>query len=124
MTHFRPLFISLVLTWCLVGCGENSEETKTGHTATLTPELAQGKAIVDANCFVCHAQGINGAPIIGNIKMWGKRLPQGLETLIDHAINGYAGMMPPKGGNPDLTDEEIRLAVTYMVSQVKDKTPQ
>ena len=124
MTHFRTLLLSLVLIWCLTGCSDNSDQSKDTPPPELSPELLQGKAIVDANCFVCHAQGINGAPIIGNIKMWGKRLPQGLETLIDHAINGYAGMMPPKGGNPDLTDEQIRLAVTYMVSQVKDKAPQ
>lgn len=109
MEKLRPLkalSLSAGLIWCLSGC-EN-------------PELKQGEMIVQDNCFVCHAQGINGAPILGNKKMWGKRLPQGTDVLIDHAINGYAGMMPPKGGNPDLTDEEIALAVKYMVSLVQD----
>jgi cytochrome c5 len=27
-------------------------------------------------------------------------------------------MMPPRGGNPDLTDEQIQRAVQYMISLV------
>lgn len=115
MNYFKPPFIICVLTWCLWACSESS----TPNEPELTPALKAGQQIVAENCFVCHAQGINGAPIIGNQKMWRKRLPQGLDTLVDHAINGYLGMMPPKGGNPDLTDEEVRLAVTYMISQVQ-----
>ena len=85
----------------------------------LSPELAEGKAIVESNCVVCHSQAINGAPILGNEKMWGKRIEQGIEVLVDHAIHGFAGMMPAKGGNTDLTDEQVRLAVGYMVSLVE-----
>lgn len=114
MNYNRAFLMIAVLCWCLSGC---SKEEPT-NSKELSPALAEGKKIVEANCFVCHAQGINGAPIIGNMKMWGKRLPQGIDTLVDHAINGYAGMMPPKGGNPDLTDEQIRLAVSYMVNQL------
>ncbi len=89
------------------------------QSAELAPDLVAGKAIVDGNCRVCHAQGINGAPIIGNAKMWGARLDQGIDTLVQHAIDGFnMEMMPPRGGNPDLNDEQIRLAVKYMVSRV------
>ncbi len=115
MNPFRALMLPAALCWCLAACSDNTNEPAKPE---LSPELMQGQSIVEANCFVCHGQGINGAPIIGNDKMWSKRLPKGLETLVDHAINGFAGMMPAKGGNPDLSDEEIRLAVTYMISQV------
>ncbi len=86
------------------------------------PELKQGSAhpgaeIVKANCKVCHAQGINGAPIIGNQKMWQKRTAQGTEVLVEHAINGF-GLMPAKGGKTHLSDAEIGLAVEYMLSQL------
>ncbi len=97
----------------LMGCSESKDES------VLTPELMQGKAVVEKTCIACHGQGLNGAPIIGNSKMWAKRLPQGVDVLVDHAINGYAGMMPPKGGNPDLTDQEVHSAVLYFVSQVQ-----
>lgn len=117
MNYYRAFLTTAVLSWCLSGCSDTNDEST---AQPLSPALAQGKAIVDANCFVCHGQGINGAPIIGNKKMWGKRLPKGVDTLVDHAINGFAGMMPAKGGNTDLTDQEIRLAVQYMVSQVSE----
>lgn len=86
----------------------------------LSPELAAGKAIVEKTCIACHDQGLNGAPILGNKKMWSKRLPQGEEVLVSHAINGFAmEMMPPKGGNPDLSDDDVRNAVLYMLSLVQ-----
>ncbi len=89
-------------------------------TATLSPELAKGEKVVAGTCIKCHGQGINGAPILGNKKMWAKRLIQGEDILVEHATNGFAmGMMPPKGGNPDLTDEDIRYAVRYMTSLVQ-----
>jgi len=77
-----------------------------------------GEQIVNSVCVACHAQALNGAPIIGNKKMWSKRLPQGEDLLIEHAINGYE-LMPAKGGRSDLSDEDIAAAVRYMMSQVQ-----
>lgn len=81
-------------------------------------QLSLGEQTYIKNCKVCHAQGINGAPILGNKKMWAKRVPQGVPTLIEHAINGY-GLMPGKGGNTELTTAEISAVVNYMVEQIK-----
>mgnify|MGYP003547136437 FL=1 len=39
--------------------------------------------------------------------------------LYDHAIKGFsgqAGVMPPKGGRTDLSDDLIRQAVDHMVA--------
>jgi cytochrome c5 len=35
---------------------------------------------------------------------------------VQHAIKGVR-MMPPKGGNPALTDEEVAAAVAHMANQ-------
>ena len=78
-----------------------------------------GELTYQGTCIKCHANGLNGAPIFGNSKMWSKRVPQGIPTLIEHATNGY-GLMPAKGGNPDLTNEEISAAVNYMVDQAQN----
>ena len=65
-------------------------------------------------CSACHAQGINGAPKIGDHAAWGPRIAQGKEALYSHAIEGK-GAMPPRGGTtwPDAT---MRMAVDYIVS--------
>lgn len=81
-------------------------------------QVSQGELVYNKSCKVCHAQGLNGAPILGNKKMWSKRAPQGIEVLVDHASNGF-GLMPAKGGNAQLSDAEIQAAVEYMISKVQ-----
>lgn len=82
------------------------------------PDLALGKNTFDNVCKVCHMQAINGAPILGNNKMWASRKNQGLDVLVEHATNGY-GLMPAKGGREDLTESEIRAAIKYMLSKLE-----
>ena len=68
----------------------------------------------------CHGAGIAGAPRGGDSGAWADRIGAGLDTLVAHAINGFQasqGMMPAKGGNPSLSDEEIEAAVEYMVAE-------
>ena len=80
-----------------------------------------GKTIYDNLCTGCHTSGAGGAPKLDGAGM-GARAAQGLELLVKHAIEGYtgaAGVMPAKGGNPALTDEQVQAAVTYMVDQSK-----
>jgi len=82
----------------------------------------KGKATYDASCMACHAAGVAGAPKLGDKANWGPRIAQGNDTLYTHAIKGFqgkAGMMPPKGGNMALKDEDVKAAVDYMVSQGK-----
>lgn len=42
--------------------------------------------------------------------------------LYEHAIKGFTGSkgsMPAKGGNPSLSDDDVKVTVDYMVAQVK-----
>jgi len=73
-----------------------------------------------ASCAACHATGIAGAPTTGDSAVWSARIAQGIDTLYDHAINGFTGsggLMPAKGGNTALSDDSVRAAVDYMVEQ-------
>jgi cytochrome c5 len=50
---------------------------------------------------------------------WAPRIAQGQATLEQHAIAGFqgaAGVMPAKGGRPDLSDDAVRAAIEHMVS--------
>jgi cytochrome c5 len=75
-----------------------------------------GKEVVDSVCSKCHATGAHGAPKIGDNQAWSKRASQSLSSLTDHALKGIR-QMPSHGGSPDLTDLEIKRAITYMVNQ-------
>jgi len=82
-------------------------------------QLAQGRELWLENCETCHGYGIADAPIPMQPGEWRFRLAKGKTVLYRHAIEGFIGpdysMMPARGGNDELTDEEIRLAVDYMV---------
>ena len=81
-----------------------------------------GKAVYDTACFICHATGVTGAPKPGDVEDWTPRIAQGADTLYEHAIKGFQGqkgIMPPKGGNLALSDEDVKAAVDYLVSLIE-----
>ncbi|WP_243737309.1 c-type cytochrome [Halomonas ventosae] len=77
-----------------------------------------GEAIYNSVCMACHETGAAGAPVRGNAEQWSARLEQGIETLYDHSINGF-NAMPAKGGNPSLSDDEVKAATDYLVEPVQ-----
>jgi len=82
-----------------------------------------GPQVYNAACIACHGTGIGGAPTIGDNAAWQPRIAQGNDTLYLHALEGYTGstgFMPVKGGRLDLSDDEIRDAVDYMVAELQD----
>lgn len=82
----------------------------------------KGKKIYDASCMACHVAGVAGAPKLTDKANWAPRIAQGNDKLYTHALKGFqgkTGMMPPKGGNMSLKDEDVKAAVDYMVSTAK-----
>jgi len=79
----------------------------------------KGADIYSKICIVCHATGVQGAPKLGVEVDWRDRLKKGKETLVKNAIEGI-NEMPAKGGNPALTEQDIRGVVEYMLSQLGD----
>ncbi|MDQ8179794.1 c-type cytochrome [Pelagicoccus sp. SDUM812005] len=112
-----------ILALALVACGEKpSAKSPAAFDPTSVPlddpDLAAGQQTWSSTCATCHLSGLTGAPIIGNKTAWAPRIAQGLETLYDHALNGFIGPeyteMPPKGGFAELTDEQVKQAVRFM----------
>lgn len=75
---------------------------------------AKGKAVYEANCAVCHAAGVAGAPKPDDKAAWKDRVAQGYATLYDHALHGIRGM-PAKGGHADMADADLADAVAYLL---------
>ena len=76
-------------------------------------DLSLGKSVFNRTCLTCHGNSVRDAPRIGDMHVWQPRLAQGLDVLIEHALNGH-GRMPAKGGYSTLTDREVSSAVAYV----------
>ena len=79
-----------------------------------------GSVIYTSLCSGCHTSGAGGAPTMVKAD-WTARIAQGKETLNKHAIEGYnnVGVMPARGGNPSLSDEQVIVTVEWMVGNLK-----
>jgi cytochrome c5 len=81
-----------------------------------------GATIYGNLCTGCHTAGVNKAPQLVKAA-WAARVAQGVDTLHSHAINGFngpdGGVMPAKGGNPALSDEQVKATVDWMLTQLK-----
>jgi len=76
--------------------------------------VADGEAVYAGLCKACHEAGVAGAPIAKSEQMAARLDEKGLDMLVSNALNGL-NAMPPRGGNPTLTDAQIRAAVEFML---------
>ncbi|HDY84311.1 hypothetical protein LCGC14_0524210 [marine sediment metagenome] len=83
-----------------------------------TETVGGGEQIVTQVCSMCHGSGMMSSPKLGNKADWAPRIEKGIDTLHTHAIVGF-NMMPARGGKADLSDDDVKAAVDYMVSLVK-----
>lgn len=91
-------------------------------SASAAYDANAGKATYDVSCQACHKNGVMGAPKTGDKAAWAPRIAQGMDKLVSNSVKGFKGakgMMPPKGGNPKLTDAQVGNAVAYLVQQSK-----
>lgn len=84
----------------------------------------QGDQIFNKICIQCHAADsiVPNAPKFENKGDWAPRIAQGFDTLFQHALNGF-NAMPAKGGAADLTDQELKRAITYMANKAGGTFP-
>ncbi len=88
-----------------------------------TPASARNvDQIVQTQCAKCHQDGKDGAPKIGDRAAWIPRLRKGLDNLVASAVHGHGGM-PPRGGEADLSDSQIRGAIIAMFNAGLPPTP-
>jgi mono/diheme cytochrome c family protein len=83
-------------------------------------ELARGKAVYEQTCIACHgAKGKSSIPGVVNLTQKGGPLMKSDEELFSSIRDGLqrpgATMtMPPKGGNPNLMDQDIGAVLQFL----------
>ena len=112
------------------GITQSMPASESGTTTETADEMTQvaavnenrGQEVYETACYICHNVGLTGAPKPGDAANWNPRIQKGVEILYNNAILGYQGqfgIMPPKGGNLLLTDDDVRAAVDYLIELVQ-----
>ncbi|HEX4895196.1 MAG TPA: c-type cytochrome [Solimonas sp.] len=94
---------------------DNSELAKL-QAAAPKREPMSGEQVYAKLCAGCHDAGVLGAPKTGDKLAWGERRKAngGLEGLVASAIKGK-NQMPAKGGDPSLSDDEVKASVEHLL---------
>jgi disulfide bond formation protein DsbB len=99
--------------------------TATMQTVAYDPALVKdGQGVFQATCFACHGPDARGIPGLGK-NLVESPFVHGLtdEELLQFIIKGRdtsdplntTGVaMPPRGGNPSLTDDQLRAVIAYI----------
>lgn len=106
-----------VSTLPLFACGDGGNSSA---------EAAPGQRLFVANCALCHGQNAEGKAMLGKglqanefvRNLSDQELVEFLKAgrRADHPLNERGVDMPPKGGNPGLSDEDLQLIVVYLRS--------
>lgn len=134
---FQPvilLFIMVTLFFALAACGGSKEPTPTPEPPTATPEptpavigdAAAGETVYQTSCIACHGPDAKGVENLGkslhpsDSDFISTRTDDELVEYIkvgrrvDDPLNTTGIDMPPKGGNPAMTEEDMYNVVAYM----------
>jgi len=93
----------------------------TGAASVAVAAMADsGRDVYAKTCVTCHgANGKGAIPGVPDLTARAGPLAKPESVLIEHALKGFQSpgspmAMPPKGGNPSLTPDQIEQAVRYM----------
>jgi cytochrome c5 len=98
--------------------GAKFEPTLVKEREPSAAELAKGESVYKQSCASCHDSGMTGAQKLTDAAAWGKLIKEGKDYLYNAAVSGSFGG-PAKGGDANLADADVKLAVDYMVAQAK-----
>lgn len=101
------------------GCGTTASTLPPAETSLADKS---GADVYREHCASCHDTGAEGAPVVGRASDWSDRSKLWQGILMDHARTGYLNM-PPKGGNPELSDASVNAAVEFMLERTHKDLP-
>ncbi len=80
---------------------------------------SSGKTVYEENCSVCHNQGKQGAPKLGDKAAWKPLIAKNLDVLVMNTLKGDAH--PKHAGCKHCSTDEVIEAIKYIVSQSKSE---
>ena len=116
----------------IAGVSPASDGGEAGAAMIAETHEEMGQRVYGSLCFTCHgtpegAGGLPNIPHFGDLESWAPRIAQGAALLYERALNGFTGEsgipMPARGGNPSLSDDEIKAAVDFIVSNNQAGAP-
>jgi disulfide bond formation protein DsbB len=119
------LVAALVLTAC-GGGGGGAANTTSAKAATAKGDAAKGRTVFEGTCASCHGPDAKGLPGLGKDLTTSEWVAQQSDAQLVKFIkagrpaadklNTTGIDMPPKGGNPALTDADIENVIAYVRS--------
>ena len=91
-----------------------------------TVDSAAGKTVYTQTCIACHgANGKGAIPGVQDLTVTDGPLSKSDEELLASIAEGFQSSgspmaMPPKGGNPTLTLDDIRAVISYLRTEFVD----
>jgi cytochrome c5 len=84
--------------------------------ASLKPADARLAALYEGSCKACHAAAASGAPLVHDAEAWAPRWKQGEAVLLDHVVQGFAGM-PAQGQCAACTAEDFKALTRFLAGR-------
>ena len=118
----------LALSFLLVACGGGESESPSGgsdsQSSSADGDAVAGESLYQGTCSACHGPDAKGLPALGKDLTTSEfaQNSSDQELLdfvkvgrpVDHPENTQGIDMPPKGGNPALSDEDILNIIAYL----------
>ncbi len=115
----------------LAGCGGGGESESSSTPAAPAIDAntfakAKGKVVYNKTCLACHGEGGVGVENLGKNWIISEFIKNSSDTellafiragrTIDDPMSAGNAPMPPSGGDPTLSDEELNNVIVYMRS--------
>ena len=128
------LILALTLAACGGGSQQSSQSSSGSNTQASQPEATQapagdpaaGQEKFELTCSACHGKSGEGVPGLGKDMTVSEFIAGKTDTELvefikvgrdpSDPLNTTGVAMPPKGGNPSLTDDNLQNIISYIRS--------
>ncbi len=130
------VLIILIFAFLSYQCGENKDKYNSSQESTSQTENSgnnetalkgnptEGKTYFDQTCAACHGMDAKGLPKLGKDLTTSKFVAEKTDAemlafvkqgrLPSDPLNTTGVAMPPKGGNPALSDQQLMDIISYV----------